>query len=220
MYHHNITWSHHHPAFYVPYNKHLAEEHYTKADFINTLKSSNCTMTKQDKPSTLDMFMKIQEDCDRPACDDTKSALSSALNRLNKNKGKDVLPTASASKQESISPKECPPSKSVIGDSTWTLMHSMVSNESFIWHNMTNVYHQFYLSMQTLESRNTDIIITFLDCMVSRKTNCNTRASNVELHGSCVYILSVQLLRNRFPSKYEGKSRSVRANTSIVTLLL
>lgn len=71
--------------------------------------------------------MKIQEDCDRPACDDTKSALSSALNRLNKNKGKDVLPTASASKQESISPKECPPSKSVIGDSTWTLMHSMTA---------------------------------------------------------------------------------------------
>lgn len=75
------------------------------------------------------MFMKIQEDCDRPACDDTVSALSSALNRLNKNKGKDVLPAASASKQESISSKECPPSKSVIGDSAWTLMHSMVSNE-------------------------------------------------------------------------------------------
>mmetsp|Transcript_21626 Transcript_21626/g.32011 ORF Transcript_21626/g.32011 Transcript_21626/m.32011 type:complete len:184 (+) Transcript_21626:130-681(+) len=91
-------------------------------------------MTKQDKPSTLDMFMKIQEDCDRPACDDTVSALSSALNRLNKNnnKGKDkdkeVLPTASASKQEaSLSAKACPPSKSVIGDSAWTLMHSMAA---------------------------------------------------------------------------------------------
>jgi hypothetical protein len=88
-------------------------------------------------PSPLDAFLKQQqEDCDRPACKDTADAISSALNRLKKANipTKEVVnrttisnPTSSSS---SSSPtKECPPSKGVIGDSTWTFLHSMVRKD-------------------------------------------------------------------------------------------
>lgn len=76
-------------------------------------------MGKEGKPSPLDMFMKQQEDCDRPACEDTVNALNSALSRLNMKSGGD--------KKKSVKAKvECPPSKSLLGDSSWNLLHSMV----------------------------------------------------------------------------------------------
>ena len=79
-------------------------------------------MGKESKPSPLDMFMKQQEDCDRPACEDTVNALNSALSRLN---------MKSADEKNSVKDKvECPPSKSLLGDSSWNLLHSMV-RESF-----------------------------------------------------------------------------------------
>lgn len=76
-------------------------------------------MGKEGKPSPLDMFMKQQEDCDRPACEDTVNALNSALSRLNMKSGGD--------EKKSVKAKvECPPSKSLLGDSSWNLLHSMV----------------------------------------------------------------------------------------------
>jgi FAD-linked sulfhydryl oxidase len=77
-------------------------------------------MGKEGKPSPLDMFMKQQEDCDRPACEDTVNALNSALSRLNMKSGGD--------EKKSVKAKvECPPSKSLLGDSSWNLLHSMVA---------------------------------------------------------------------------------------------
>eukprot|EP00560_Eucampia_antarctica_P001566 CAMPEP_0197831540 /NCGR_PEP_ID=MMETSP1437-20131217/10750_1 /TAXON_ID=49252 ORGANISM="Eucampia antarctica, Strain CCMP1452" /NCGR_SAMPLE_ID=MMETSP1437 /ASSEMBLY_ACC=CAM_ASM_001096 /LENGTH=177 /DNA_ID=CAMNT_0043434495 /DNA_START=40 /DNA_END=573 /DNA_ORIENTATION=+ len=74
-------------------------------------------MGKQDKPEMPSSFMKFSsDDCDRPACDDTISALSAALERVNNNK---------KSKQNQTSIIECPPSKAIIGSSAWTLLHSM-----------------------------------------------------------------------------------------------
>ena len=65
-------------------------------------------------------FLKsMGEDCDRPACDDTKSALTAALGRVNAAKNK-----KSNDKQQYVG---CPPSKDEIGVSTWNLLHSMVS---------------------------------------------------------------------------------------------
>jgi hypothetical protein len=63
------------------------------------------------------------EDCDRPACDDTKSALTAALGRVNAAKKK-------AGEKQPGSYRACPPTRDVIGVSTWTLVHSMV-RESF-----------------------------------------------------------------------------------------
>lgn len=65
-------------------------------------------------------FLKsMGEDCDRPACDDTKSALSAALGRVSAAKNK-----KSNDEQRYVG---CPPTKDVIGVSTWNLLHSMVS---------------------------------------------------------------------------------------------
>lgn len=76
-------------------------------------------MGKEGKSSPLDMFMKQQEDCDRPACEDTVNALNSALNRLNMKNSIDERKTVKGK-------VECPPSKSLLGDSSWNLLHSMV----------------------------------------------------------------------------------------------
>jgi hypothetical protein len=55
------------------------------------------------------------EDCDRPACDDTTTALTAALNQANKSSGEASSKTA-----------KCPPKKGALGNSTWDLLHSMV----------------------------------------------------------------------------------------------
>lgn len=60
------------------------------------------------------------EDCDRPACDDTKSALTAALGRVNAAKKK------AEEKTQSSGYNACPPTRDEIGVSTWTLVHSMV----------------------------------------------------------------------------------------------
>ncbi len=79
-------------------------------------------MAPNDKGSSpLDIFLKKQSDCDRPACDDTVSALSSALNRI---KQKEASAADSSSKKEKT--VECPPTKDAIGRSSWNLLHSMV----------------------------------------------------------------------------------------------
>lgn len=97
------------------------------------------------------------DDCDRPACDDTKSALSAALKRVGKSSGSGSAvsslggdassdtggtPSGSTVKltKKSSSSKvtkgrlpnsynACPPTKDAIGASTWSLVHSMVGNQ-------------------------------------------------------------------------------------------
>ena len=54
----------------------------------------------------------LLDDCDRPACDDTMSALSAALKQA----------------KSSSSPKpQCPPSKTALGNGSWDLLHSMAA---------------------------------------------------------------------------------------------
>ena len=78
---------------------------------------------KDQESSPLAPFLKSigNEDCDRPACDDTKSALTAALNRVNAAKK-----APSGKESGPISYRACPPTKDEIGVSTWTLLHSMV----------------------------------------------------------------------------------------------
>ncbi|KAL7465906.1 hypothetical protein ACHAXS_006209 [Conticribra weissflogii] len=77
------------------------------------------------------------DDCDRPACDDTKSALTAALGRIStktsssSHGNKEGKRTAKSSKEgNSVVPEgydACPPTKDVIGSSTWSLLHSMAA---------------------------------------------------------------------------------------------
>ena len=60
-------------------------------------------------------------DCDRPACDDTKSALSAALQRV----GEARVASKNSTKQSTYT--ECPPTREEIGSSTWSLLHSMAA---------------------------------------------------------------------------------------------
>lgn len=72
------------------------------------------------------------EDCDRPACDDTKSALTAALQRVQDGASKQKKHTnsiAESVRQSSDVPQNysaCPPTRDEIGVSTWSLLHSMV----------------------------------------------------------------------------------------------
>jgi hypothetical protein len=102
------------------------------------------------KASPFDALLKNKgNDCDRPACEDTMSALSNALNRLNAAKGnnkhqqqqaQDTTSTTKSSKNVKqggdveIIQTSCPPSKDQIGKSSWTLLHSMVSVFELIYY--------------------------------------------------------------------------------------
>ena len=97
---------------------------------------------RRNKNDSLALLLKSMggDDCDRPACDDTKSALSAALKRVGKSASSDIggAPSKTTAEQQSSSSSEkknhlpnsysaCPPTKDVIGSSTWTLVHTMVS---------------------------------------------------------------------------------------------
>ena len=62
----------------------------------------------------------VLDDCDRPACDDTMSALNAALKHA-----KGYSP--SSSKPEQPTTQRCPPTKGALGSSSWDLLHSMVA---------------------------------------------------------------------------------------------
>jgi len=65
------------------------------------------------------------DDCDRPACDDTKSALSAALKRVDRRRTKtEVVKDGDALSLGYRS--VCPPTRDEIGAQTWSLLHSMV----------------------------------------------------------------------------------------------
>lgn len=71
-----------------------------------------------------DVFLNKKDDCDRPACEETVSALSNALNRLKeKKKKKSTISSGTVGEEKKMA---CPPSKDYIGKSSWTLLHSMV----------------------------------------------------------------------------------------------
>lgn len=64
------------------------------------------------------------EDCDRPACDDTMSALTAALGYAKKGQ-------KSTSSEEAAA--KCPPTKGALGRSSWDLLHSMVCNTKMVY---------------------------------------------------------------------------------------
>ena len=83
------------------------------------------------------------DDCDRPACDDTKSALTAALGRVDRSSsgvvrkgggGSAVGDTSSGRSATAIpdSYRACPPTRDEIGVSTWSLLHSMVRAHSLL----------------------------------------------------------------------------------------
>jgi len=65
-----------------------------------------------------DKLLKPGGDCDRPACEDTMSALSAALERVGQKSTATLLGNNSV---------ECPPTKDTIGRSSWTLLHTMAA---------------------------------------------------------------------------------------------
>ena len=65
--------------------------------------------------SKIDELLKQSDDCDRPACDEMKSFMEGARSR---NRTQKPDPNAK---------QACPPGKDKIGNSSWTLLHSMVA---------------------------------------------------------------------------------------------
>ena len=64
-----------------------------------------------------------EEDCERPSCDDIKTALKTSLDRLDKMpKSKGGKAAASPSEKD----VQCPIGKSDLGTSSWKLLHTMV----------------------------------------------------------------------------------------------
>mmetsp|Transcript_26382 Transcript_26382/g.53578 ORF Transcript_26382/g.53578 Transcript_26382/m.53578 type:complete len:143 (-) Transcript_26382:824-1252(-) len=78
-------------------------------------------------PSSLSAMMKEMDDCDRPACEDTVSALTAALRRVGKKGGPATSASSSSKGSASTRPAACPPTSGVLGKSSWNLVHSMVS---------------------------------------------------------------------------------------------
>eukprot|EP00555_Chaetoceros_dichaeta_P002797 CAMPEP_0198251068 /NCGR_PEP_ID=MMETSP1447-20131203/2032_1 /TAXON_ID=420782 /ORGANISM="Chaetoceros dichaeta, Strain CCMP1751" /LENGTH=186 /DNA_ID=CAMNT_0043936013 /DNA_START=161 /DNA_END=721 /DNA_ORIENTATION=+ len=90
-------------------------------------------MPPQGKSPLESLFQKA-DDCDRPACEETVSALSQALSRIGEktkttNKktavGNGGVPSSSSSSAAAAPP--CPVTKDELGKSSWTLLHSMAA---------------------------------------------------------------------------------------------
>ena len=84
-------------------------------------------------PSGLAAMMKEMDDCDRPACEDTVSALTAALARV-----KTKSPSATGGGKGigrgdlSAPAAACPPTSGLLGKSSWNLVHSMVRACSWV----------------------------------------------------------------------------------------
>lgn len=84
-------------------------------------------------PIKSNKFLVIDDDCDRPACDDVTSMMKKAVQ---------IAASSSNASSQSLSPSEvttkttttihevnnisCPPTGTKIGNSSWDLLHSMV----------------------------------------------------------------------------------------------
>lgn len=64
------------------------------------------------------------DDCDRPACDDTMSALSKALKHSQQGTSTTNHSATTTTTRTTI---HCPPTKAAIGTSSWDLLHSMTA---------------------------------------------------------------------------------------------
>ncbi|KAL7541589.1 hypothetical protein ACHAXR_011657 [Thalassiosira sp. AJA248-18] len=98
--------------------------------------NGNGNASKNDKLASLLKAMGGGDDCDRPACDDTKSALTAALQRVRSGGvgGTNGASTNNRKQSKSVkdenvpkSYKACPPTRDQIGVSTWSLLHSMAA---------------------------------------------------------------------------------------------
>lgn len=83
--------------------------------------SADKAKKKGDQLASLLKSMGGGDDCDRPACDDTKSALSAALQRVGEAR------VASKSTEQESTYTACPPTREEIGTSSWSLLHSMTA---------------------------------------------------------------------------------------------
>lgn len=77
---------------------------------------------KKDKSFPPSLFS--EDDCDRPACADTVSALKGILGK--------TPPNASSSMSKGLQQQtttfiQCPPTSSLLGNSSWDLLHSMAA---------------------------------------------------------------------------------------------
>jgi len=100
---------------------------------------NNNANKNNDRLASLLKSMGGGDDCDRPACDDTKSALTAALQRVggrSNNKDASSEGTTRNKKQPQSVVKDktvpngykaCPPTRDEIGVSTWSLLHSMAA---------------------------------------------------------------------------------------------
>mmetsp|Transcript_25962 Transcript_25962/g.36589 ORF Transcript_25962/g.36589 Transcript_25962/m.36589 type:complete len:177 (-) Transcript_25962:78-608(-) len=77
---------------------------------------------KGKKPQLPRGFANLMEDCDRPACDDTVSALSKAMASVIRREEE----SSTEGKNETVE-KECPPKSAELGKSSWTLLHTMAA---------------------------------------------------------------------------------------------
>ena len=82
--------------------------------------------SKKDSLASLFKSMGGGDDCDRPACDDTKLALTAALQRVGQQTTGDGASSRNAIGKKPTSYTGCPPTRDDIGASTWSLLHSMV----------------------------------------------------------------------------------------------
>mmetsp|Transcript_7483 Transcript_7483/g.11165 ORF Transcript_7483/g.11165 Transcript_7483/m.11165 type:complete len:199 (-) Transcript_7483:1493-2089(-) len=100
-------------------------------------KDSNNYVSKNEGLASLFKSMGGGDDCDRPACDDTKSALTAALERAGRSNtdasestSKQIRKKLPKSVKDQSVPKgyiACPPTRDEIGVSTWSLLHSMAA---------------------------------------------------------------------------------------------
>jgi hypothetical protein len=65
------------------------------------------------------------DDCDRPACDDIANMMHQAASASATTKDGSLTQAATPRKQK-LEAKRCPPGIAELGQSSWTLLHSMV----------------------------------------------------------------------------------------------
>ena len=92
-----------------------------------TSKSSTSSGGGGGLPSGLAAMMKEMDDCDRPACEDTVSALTAAMARV-KTKSSSATGSGKGIGHDDLSAPAaaCPPTSGLLGKSSWNLVHSMV----------------------------------------------------------------------------------------------
>ena len=184
-----------------------------------------------DKLASLIKSMSGGDDCDRPACDDTKSALSAALQHVgNKVDGASSSSSSISKKKQTQHIEEnekknrytaCPPTRDEIGSSTWSLLHSMVCI-FFIRALYPSLSHSLRPDLISILELSTHHWFTFnlyilnTGSMVSNQTIKRRQTIHVQLYDIIGKILSMYILCYRFSKEYRNKSTSVSSLYTIV----